>query len=72
MLHHLHITYTQILSPNNKLDLLHFNKNTVISLQFESIQILNNVTLLESSLKRILRTNSTKGYADLKPIADKC
>ena len=32
------------------------NKNTVISPQFESIQILNNVTLLESKLKRIQRT----------------
>ncbi|KAH1059824.1 hypothetical protein AAZX31_02G105900 [Glycine max] len=59
------------------------NKNTVISPQFESIQILNNVTLLESKLKRILRTASNnlqllicimerkhKGYADLKRIAE--
>ncbi|BAT99070.1 hypothetical protein LR48_Vigan06g121800 [Vigna angularis] len=59
------------------------NKNTVISPQFESSQILNNVTLLESKLKRIQRTASNnlqllicimerkhKGYADLKRIAE--
>ncbi|KAG5068610.1 hypothetical protein JHK85_000987 [Glycine max] len=56
-----------------------FNKNTSISPQFESIQILDNVTFLESSLKRILRIASNnlqllicimerkhKGYALLK------
>lgn len=59
------------------------NKNTIISPQFESSQILNNVTLLESKLKRIQRTASNnlqllicimerkhKGYADLKRIAE--
>lgn len=59
------------------------NKNTVISPQFESIQVLNNVTLLESKLKRIQRAASNhlqllvcimerkhKGYADLKRIAE--
>jgi len=59
------------------------NKNTVIAPQFESNQILNNVTLLESKLKRIQRTASNKlqllicimerkhkGYADLKRIAE--
>ncbi|WVZ12771.1 hypothetical protein V8G54_017301 [Vigna mungo] len=59
------------------------NKNTVISPQFESSQILNNVTLLESKLKRIQRIASNnlqllicimerkhKGYADLKRIAE--
>ncbi|KAG4918421.1 hypothetical protein JHK85_056702 [Glycine max] len=51
--------------------------------QFESIPILSNVTLLESSLKRILRTTSNnlqflicimerkhKGYANLKQIVE--
>lgn len=59
------------------------NKNTVMSPQFESSQVLNNVTLLESKLKRIQRTASNnlqllicvmerkhKGYADLKRIAE--
>ncbi|XP_019433398.1 PREDICTED: protein argonaute 7 [Lupinus angustifolius] len=59
------------------------NKNTVISPQFESIQVLNNVTLLESKLKKIQRTASNniqliicimerkhKGYGDLKRIAE--
>ncbi|GAU45842.1 hypothetical protein TSUD_175410 [Trifolium subterraneum] len=59
------------------------NKNTVISPQFESIQVLNNVTLLESKLNRIQRIASNKlqllicimekkhkGYGDLKRIAE--
>ncbi|KAM7269483.1 hypothetical protein ACFE04_024980 [Oxalis oulophora] len=59
------------------------NKNTVISPQFETSQVLNNVTLLESKLKKILRAASNnlqllicvmdrkhKGYADLKRIAE--
>ncbi|AES96874.1 putative post-transcriptional gene silencing PAZ-Argonaute family protein [Medicago truncatula] len=59
------------------------NKNTIISPQFESIQVLNNVTVLESKLKRIQSIASNnlqllicimekkhKGYADLKRIAE--
>ncbi|KAI5352734.1 hypothetical protein L3X38_005626 [Prunus dulcis] len=59
------------------------NKNTIISPQFEPSQVLNNVSLLESKLKRIQRAASNnlqllicvmerkhKGYADLKRIAD--
>ncbi|KAL5553720.1 hypothetical protein UlMin_041121 [Ulmus minor] len=59
------------------------NKNTIISPQFEPTQVLNNVSLLESKLKRIQRAASNnlqllicvmerkhKGYADLKRIAE--
>ncbi|KAF4396364.1 protein argonaute 7-like [Cannabis sativa] len=59
------------------------NKNTIISPQFEPTQVLNNVSLLESKLKRIQRVASNnlqllvfvmerkhKGYADLKRIAE--
>ncbi|KAK9276501.1 hypothetical protein L1049_006035 [Liquidambar formosana] len=59
------------------------NKNTIISPQFEPIQLLNNVSLLESKLKKIHKTASNniqllicimerkhKGYADLKRIAE--
>ncbi|CBI22310.3 unnamed protein product, partial [Vitis vinifera] len=59
------------------------NKNTIMSPQFEPIQVLNNVSLLESKLKKIHRTalnnlqllmcimeRKHKGYADLKRIAE--
>ncbi|KAF5939131.1 hypothetical protein HYC85_023390 [Camellia sinensis] len=59
------------------------NKNTVFGPQFESIQVLNNVSLLESKLKKIYRAASNnlqllicvmerrhKGYADFKRIAE--
>ncbi|TQD87383.1 hypothetical protein C1H46_027044 [Malus baccata] len=59
------------------------NNNTIVSPQFEPSQVLNNVSLLESKLKRIQRAASNnlqllicvmerkhKGYADLKRIAD--
>ncbi|XP_042499404.1 protein argonaute 7 isoform X3 [Macadamia integrifolia] len=59
------------------------NKNTLIRPQFEPIQVLNNVALLESKLKKIHRASSRnlqllicvmerkhKGYADLKRIAE--
>ncbi|KAA8532929.1 hypothetical protein F0562_032954 [Nyssa sinensis] len=59
------------------------NKNTIVSPQFEPMQVLNNVCLLESKLKKILRAASNnlqllicvmerkhKGYADLKRIAE--
>ncbi|XP_054808821.1 protein argonaute 7 isoform X2 [Prosopis cineraria] len=59
------------------------NKNTIISPQFESSHVLNNVNLLESKLKKIQRAASNnlqllictmekkhKGYADLKRIAE--
>ncbi|KAF7809084.1 protein argonaute 7 [Senna tora] len=59
------------------------NKNTIISPQFESSQVLNNFTLLETKLKKIQRSASNnlqllicimerkhKGYADLKRIAE--
>ncbi|KAI3720208.1 hypothetical protein L6452_21121 [Arctium lappa] len=59
------------------------NKNTVIRPQFESMQVLNNVSLLESKLKKIQRSASNnlqllicvmekkhKGYADLKRISE--
>ncbi|KAK6921978.1 Argonaute, linker 1 domain [Dillenia turbinata] len=59
------------------------NKNTVIGPHFEPIQVLNNVCLLESKLKKIQRAalnnlqllicvmeRKHKGYADLKRIAE--
>lgn len=59
------------------------NKNTIISPQIESIQVLNNVPLLESKLRKIHKAASNnlqllicimerkhKGYADLKRIAE--
>lgn len=59
------------------------NKNTIIGPQFESTQVLNKVSLLESRLKKIQRAASNnlqllicvmekkhKGYADLKRIAE--
>ncbi|KAI9111851.1 hypothetical protein K1719_017541 [Acacia pycnantha] len=59
------------------------NKNTIISPQFESSHVLNNVNLLESKLKKIQRAASNnlqllicimekkhKGYADLKRIGE--
>ncbi|XVE85807.1 hypothetical protein DITRI_Ditri17bG0121100 [Diplodiscus trichospermus] len=59
------------------------NKSTIVSPQFESTQVLSNVTLLESKLKKIHRAASNnlqllicimekkhKGYADLKRIAE--
>ncbi|CAK9186648.1 unnamed protein product [Ilex paraguariensis] len=59
------------------------NKNTIISPQFEPMQVLNNVALLESKLKKIHRAafnnlqllicvmeRKHKGYADLKRIAE--
>ncbi|WRX14845.1 PAZ domain - like 3 [Theobroma cacao] len=59
------------------------NKSTIVSPYFESTQVLNNVTLLESKLKKIHRDASNnlqllicimekkhKGYADLKRIAE--
>ncbi|XP_039057840.1 protein argonaute 7-like [Hibiscus syriacus] len=59
------------------------NKSTVVSPRFESTQVLNNVTLLESKLEKIHRAASNnlqllicimekkhKGYADLKRIAE--
>lgn len=59
------------------------NKNTVVSPQFESTQVLNKVSLLESKLKKLQRAASNnlqllicvmerkhKGYADLKRIAE--
>ncbi|GMH01759.1 hypothetical protein Nepgr_003598 [Nepenthes gracilis] len=59
------------------------SKFTTISPQFEPIQVLNNVSLLESKLKKILKAASNgiqlllclmekrhKGYADLKRIAE--
>ncbi|KAK8547032.1 hypothetical protein V6N13_099777 [Hibiscus sabdariffa] len=59
------------------------NKSTIVSPRFESTQVLNNVTLLESKLKKIHRAASNnlqllicimekkhKGYADLKRIAE--
>ncbi|XP_043691980.1 protein argonaute 7-like isoform X2 [Telopea speciosissima] len=62
---------------------IYLNKNTLIRPQFEPIQVLNNVTLLESKLKKIHRASSRnlqllicvmerkhKGYADLKRIAE--
>ncbi|XP_015943864.2 protein argonaute 7 [Arachis duranensis] len=62
---------------------IYLNKNTVISPQFESSQVLNNPLLLESKLKKIQRSASNnlqllicimerkhKGYAFLKRIAE--
>ncbi|XP_054824618.1 protein argonaute 7-like isoform X1 [Prosopis cineraria] len=59
------------------------NKNTIVRPHFESAQVLNNVSLLESKLEKIQRTASNnlqllicvmerkhKGYADLKRIAE--
>ncbi|XP_002522490.2 protein argonaute 7 [Ricinus communis] len=59
------------------------NKNTIISPQYEPTQVLNNVSLLESKLKKIHKAASNnlqllicimekrhKGYADLKRIAE--
>ncbi|KAJ9563799.1 LOW QUALITY PROTEIN: hypothetical protein OSB04_008959 [Centaurea solstitialis] len=59
------------------------NKNTIIRPQFESMQVLNNVPLLESKLKKIQKSASNnlqllicvmekkhKGYADLKRISE--
>ena len=59
------------------------SKNTIMSPQFEPIQLLNNVSLLESKLKKIHAAASNnlqllicimerkhKGYADLKRIAE--
>ncbi|KAF9623478.1 hypothetical protein IFM89_003094 [Coptis chinensis] len=59
------------------------NKNAVLHPQFEPIQMLNNVPLLESKLKKIYRAASNnlqllicvmerkhRGYADLKRIAE--
>lgn len=59
------------------------NRNTIVNPQFESTQVLNNVSLLESKLKRIQRAASNnlqllicimerkhRGYADLKRIAE--
>ncbi|KAJ9705630.1 hypothetical protein PVL29_003615 [Vitis rotundifolia] len=59
------------------------NKNTIMSPQFEPIQLLNNVSLLESKLKKIhtaalnnlqllicIMERKHKGYADLKRIAE--
>ncbi|KAF7828018.1 Protein argonaute 7 [Senna tora] len=59
------------------------NKNTITCPYFESSQVLNNVSLLESKLKKIQRAASNnlqllicimerkhKGYADLKRIAE--
>lgn len=59
------------------------NKNTVVKPQFESIQVLNSVSLLESKLKKIQRSANNnlqlvicvmekkhKGYADLKRISE--
>ncbi|XP_059655791.1 protein argonaute 7 [Cornus florida] len=59
------------------------NNNTIISPQFEPMQVLNNATLLESKLKKIHRAafnklqliicvmeRKHKGYADLKRIAE--
>ncbi|KAF8390187.1 hypothetical protein HHK36_024709 [Tetracentron sinense] len=59
------------------------NKNMIVRPQFESFQVLNNVSLLESKLKKIQRAASNnlqllmcimerkhKGYADLKRIAE--
>ncbi|XP_052187358.1 protein argonaute 7 [Diospyros lotus] len=59
------------------------NKNTVISPQFEPMHVLNNVSLLESKMKKIYRAASNnlqllicvmerkhKGYADFKRIAE--
>ncbi|XP_072971133.1 protein argonaute 7-like [Typha angustifolia] len=61
------------------------NKNTIISPLFEQIQMLNNVTSLESKLRKIHEAASGnlqllicimekrhRGYADLKRIADTC
>lgn len=58
-------------------------KNTIISPQYESTQVLNNVVLLESKLKKIQKAAANnlqllicvmekrhKGYADLKRIAE--
>ncbi|KVI05479.1 Argonaute/Dicer protein, PAZ [Cynara cardunculus var. scolymus] len=62
---------------------IYLNKKTIISPQFESMQVLNNVNLLESKLKKIQRSASNnlqllicvmekkhKGYADLKRISE--
>lgn len=59
------------------------NKNTIVSPQFESTQVLNNVSLLESKLKKLHRAASNNlqllicimerkhnGYADLKRISE--
>nr|XP_043624917.1 protein argonaute 7 [Erigeron canadensis] len=59
------------------------NKNTVIKPQFESMQVLNNVSLLESKIKKIQKAANDKlqllvcimekkhkGYADLKRISE--
>lgn len=59
------------------------NKNMIISPQYESMQLLNNVTLLESKLKKIHRAafnnlqllicvmeKKHRGYGDLKRIAE--
>lgn len=59
------------------------NKSTIVSPQFESAHVLNNVSLLESKLKKIHKAASNnlqllvcimerkhKGYADLKRIAE--
>ncbi|KAK9116634.1 hypothetical protein Sjap_015581 [Stephania japonica] len=60
-----------------------FNKSSILSPRFEPIQLLNNVSLLESKLKKIQRAASNnlqllicimerkhRGYADLKRIAE--
>ncbi|XP_065860504.1 protein argonaute 7 [Euphorbia lathyris] len=62
---------------------IYLNKNTIISPQYEPTQVLNNVSLLESKLKKIHKAASNnlqllicvmekrhKGYADLKRIAE--
>ncbi|OVA12232.1 Argonaute/Dicer protein [Macleaya cordata] len=59
------------------------NRNPVVSSQFEALQVLNNISLLESKLKQIHRAASNnlqlvicvmerkhRGYADFKRIAE--
>ncbi|KAF5757798.1 putative post-transcriptional gene silencing PAZ-Argonaute family [Helianthus annuus] len=59
------------------------NRNTVVRPQFESMQVLNNVSVLESKIKKIQRAANNnlqllvcvmekkhKGYADLKRISE--
>lgn len=61
------------------------NKNTIVRPQFEPIQVLNNVSILEAKLRKIHRAASNnlqllicvmerkhRGYADLKRIAETC
>ncbi|KAL8249861.1 hypothetical protein R6Q59_006729 [Mikania micrantha] len=62
---------------------IYLNKNTVIKPQFESMQVLNNVSVLESKIKKIQRSANNnlqllicvmekkhKGYADLKRVSE--